>query len=96
MGGVSELSVVKVVLGFVVVLGYAGYALYLVKAVGVFARKSSSLGPVRLVSESGNGSRMGSFRRRARFARGGGVDTDGKKGDVESVVIAIEVDKDMR
>lgn len=87
MGGVSELSIGKVVLGFVVILGYAGYCLYLVKQVGVFSSKSSML------SQTASGSRMSSFRRRARFASRTGSDED-QRGDVESVVIAIGMDKE--
>lgn len=93
MGGVSELSVAKVVLGGLVVLAYVGYCGYLVKVVGVFSKRKSSLGCV----SNGAGGRMASFGRRARFARGrGGRAEMVEGGDVESVVVVIEGKKETR
>ncbi|KAK5094713.1 hypothetical protein LTR24_003413 [Lithohypha guttulata] len=98
MGGVSELSVGKVVLGFVVLIGYLGYCVYLVRFVGVFSlgRKGVGLG-------SGSGGRMTGFRRRARFASAslGTVrevegERDAERGDAESVVIVIEGGKETK
>ncbi|KAK5096836.1 hypothetical protein LTS08_007326 [Lithohypha guttulata] len=84
MGGISELSVGKIVLGFAIMLGYAYYCIYLVRRVGVFNK----------IPISGAGSRVSSFRRRARFAKG--QDTlgeDSRMDDVESVVIVIDAEK---
>lgn len=81
MGGVSELSVGKVVLAFAVMLGYGCYCFYLVRRVGVLKKV-----PVA-------GGRTASFRRRARFASGSTMQRDDGD-DVESVVIGIEVEKE--
>jgi len=94
MGGVSELSVAKVVLGFVVVLGYLAYCAYLVRWVGVFAGRAG-VGSTSGVVGGEGGSRMSSFRRRARFASREG-DQDTRRGDVESVIIGVEMEKDIR
>lgn len=103
MGGISGLSVGKVVLGFLVILGYIGYCVYLVRAVGVFGGRntSSALG-------LGNGGRVTSgFRRRARFAapgkagtlvvetelangRGAKSEPTKKKGDVAVTVVDVD------
>lgn len=81
MGGISELSVGKVVLGFLVMAGYVFYCFYLVGRVGVFKK-------VPVV-----GGRAASFRRRARFASG---EEEQKDSDVESVVIGIDIEKEER
>lgn len=94
MGGVSELSIGKVALAFVVILGYAGYCVYLVRWVSVFGSKRAD----------GAVTRTASFRRRARFARRAGghaaAATSGQErnvdGGVETVVIGIDVEKGLR
>lgn len=66
MGGVSELSVGKVVLGCLVMVGYMAYCAYLVRVVGVFGGRGSVDGNVM-----GMGGRsVSGFKRRARFAMG--------------------------
>lgn len=85
MGGISELSVGKVCLGFAVVLGYAVYCWYLVSKVGISKELQGG-------GDGGNrsGRRIGSFKRRARFALGESGKGD-RLGDVESVsVVGVE------
>lgn len=106
MGGVSELSVGKVVLGFVVVAGYIGYCAYLVRVVGVFeGRRGAGLGLGLGLGRPGAGSRsngrMAGSRRRARFASANlgtvkEVEAERERDDVESVVIVVEDDKETR
>lgn len=87
MGGVSELSVGKVVLGFLVVVGYVVYCVYLVRVVGVFGGKGS---------EMREGTRkVSGFRRRARFAQREEEQGKGKwEGKVERVSVSVvEVDE---
>ena len=92
MGGVSELSIGKVVLGFAVVFAYAGYCLYLVRRVGVLSSKSNGNAGITL-----GGTRVSNFRRRARFASQDGVEeTSGGRGGIESVVIGIDLDKETK
>lgn len=79
----SELSIGKVVLGFVILLTYIGYCAFLIAKVGVCSKK----GPVTQGADGGRASRFG---RRARFA--GDVE---RNGDVESVVIRID-EKELR
>jgi hypothetical protein len=93
MGGVSELSVAKVVLGFVIVVGYVAYCGYLVWWVGVFSGRA---GLGQAGARARTGGRMSSFCRRARFARGERTDTELGRFDVESVVIGMDVGKEGR
>lgn len=87
MGGISELSVGKVCLGFAVVCAYAGYCWYLVRRIGV---GKGGMGGVHGGNGNGAGRRMSSFKRRARFASGESVKGDGR-GDVENVsVVGVE------
>lgn len=92
MGGVSELSIGKVSLSFVVILAYIGYCFYLVKIVSVFSSKRATQ------EQRVSGIRMASFGRRARFA---GRDRAQESvpemsGSVETVVIGIDVEKGMK
>ena len=61
MGGIDELSIGKVVLGWMVIIVYMGYMAFLVVAVGVFGRKK--------VAGAG-------FLRKARFAKGNSADVE--------------------
>lgn len=89
MGGVSQLSVGKVVLGWIVVAVYVSYCAYLYLRVGVFNSK-------RRVVDLSAGNKMSSFRRRARFERGEPEETEAGRKSVESVVIGIDIEKGVR
>ena len=88
MGGVSGLSVGKVVLASMVVLGYVGYCVCLVRVL----RNGVTMVVER---EEGTGMRM-SLKRRTRFAERLGSGSARERREevgVESVVIGMDVEK---